>query len=95
MRHLILADKPYAGAKGEGENLVRPFKRCEKAYKEDPLRAKAFNLDVSKAWVKVDHVFARLKSWRALQGLSAWNAKRYDEIVKAVSVLHNLNLGFA
>lgn len=70
MEHLILEDNDYTGAKGEGESLIRPLKRCEKAYEEEPDCAK-------------------LKSWRALQGLFAWNAKRYSEIVKAISVLHN------
>lgn len=95
MNHLILADKAYAGAIDEGKSLVRPFKRCENAYKKDPLCAKSFNRNLSKVRVKVERVFARLKSWRALQGLFAFHAKRYAEIVKAVSVLHNLNLEFA
>jgi len=95
IRHLILADRAYAGAKGEGEGLSRPLKKGETAYREDPEATKEFNRTLSKTRVKVEHVFARLKSWRALQGLFAWKADRYAEIVRAVSVLYNLNLEFA
>ncbi len=95
IEHLILADKAYAGAKEEVECLLRPVKKGETAYRDKPQETKEFNRTLSKTRVKVEHVFARLKSWRALQGLFAWRADRYAEIVKAVSVLYNLNLEFA
>lgn len=91
MQHLILADKAYAGAKREWLNLYRPLKRCELEYKQDKDAAKAYNKGLSQVRVRVEHVFASLKTWRALQGLFAWKATRYAEVIKAVCVLHNLN----
>jgi hypothetical protein len=43
VEHLDLADQAYAGAAGEGGQLVRPVQRGERDYLENPGRAKAFN----------------------------------------------------
>jgi hypothetical protein len=36
VEHLDLADQAYAGAAGEGEQLVRPVQRGERDYLENP-----------------------------------------------------------
>ena len=88
---LVLADKAYAGAKGEHENLFRPIKRNETAYKEDKEKAREFNRGLSKVRVKVEHVFARLKAWRALAGIFPYRWQRLGEVVRALAVVHNMN----
>jgi hypothetical protein len=87
--HLVLADKAYVGASGEGEQLVRPVKRGERAYLENPEKAKAFNRALSKTRVRVEHVFARLKTWRVLSGLFPYRWPRLGEVVRALAVVLN------
>lgn len=88
---LVLADKAYAGAAGENVHLLRPIKRGEKAYKEDPDKAKAFNRSLSKVRVGVEHVFARLKTWRVFAGLFPFKWNRLGEFARAIAVVHNMN----
>jgi DDE superfamily endonuclease len=88
---IILADKAYAGANGENLNLLRPIKRNEASYKANKEGSKKFNRDLSKIRVKVEHVFARIKTWNVLKGIFPFNANRCGEVVKAIAVLHNLN----
>ena len=61
--NLVLGDKAYAGGLGEGEYLLRPIKRGETAYKQDKPTAKEFNRRLSRIRVRIEHVFARLKTW--------------------------------
>jgi hypothetical protein len=89
--HLVLADKAYAGAKGEGEWLLRPIKRGETAYKQDKESAKAFNRGLSKIRVRVEHAFARLKTWKVLSGMFPFKWTRLGEVTRAIAVIHNLN----
>ncbi len=95
LRHLLgqltLADKAYAGAAGEGEHLVRPLKRGERAYRENPEAAKAFNREHARTRVRIEHVFARLKTWRVLSGLFPYRWTRLGEVVRALAVVHNLD----
>jgi hypothetical protein len=88
---LVLADKAYAGAAGEAQYLLRPIKRGESAYKEDKEKAKEFNRGLSKIRVRVEHVFARLKTWKTLSGLFVYKWSRLAEMVRAIAVVHNLN----
>jgi hypothetical protein len=88
---LVLADKAYAGAAGENEHLLRPVKRGELAYKADPEKAKQFNRELSRKRVRVEHVFARLKTWRVLSGIFPFRWQRLGEVVRALAVVHNLN----
>jgi hypothetical protein len=89
------ADKAYAEAAGEGTSLLRPVKRGERAYTENPEQAKAFNRGLSKIRVRVEHVFARLKTWRVLSGLFPYRWPRLGEVVRALAVVHNLDQQFA
>lgn len=93
MKGWMLADKAYVGAAWEGQTLLRPIKRGEQAYRLAPEAARIFNRTLSRIRVKVEHCFARLKTWRVLQGLFPYRASRYGEFVKAIAMLHNLNRG--
>lgn len=89
LKSVMLADKAYAGATGEGSALLRPIKKGERAWKEPG--AARFNEELGKKRVKVEHVFARLKTFRALQGLFPYRWERLGDIVRALAVVHNLN----
>lgn len=87
---LVLGDKAYAGGTGEGACLLRPIKRGENKYKEDPLNAKSFNRQFSNIRVRIEHVFARLKTWKTLSGLFVYRWERLSEVVRAIAVVHNM-----
>lgn len=91
MGQLVLADKAYAGARGEAQYLLRPLKRGENAYKGDKDQAKAFNRGLSKVRVRIEHVFARLKTWRVLAGIFPYRWERLGEVIRALAVVHNMN----
>ena len=94
LKQVVLADKAYVGAKGEGELLLRPHRRSDAAYKTDKDSAKAFNRALSKIRVKVEHVFAQMKHFRVLSNLFPFRPDRYGEVFRAVAVIHNFKLQF-
>jgi hypothetical protein len=75
----VLADKAYAGASGEAE------------YKKDKESAKAFNRGLSKIRVKVEHAFARLKTWRVIAGIFPYRWERLGDFMWALAVVYNMN----
>ena len=86
---LMLADKAYVGAFNEGEGLLRPIKRGERAAKLPA--AQAFNAELSRRRVRIEHVFARLKTFRVLQGLSPYRGEQLGTVLRAIALVHNLN----
>lgn len=88
---LVLADKAYAGATGESQHLLRPVKRGENAWKANPDKAKQFNRELSKRRVRIEHVFARLKTWKVLGGLFPYRWEKLGPVVRALAVVHNRN----
>ena len=86
---LILADKAYVGAFKEGEGLLRPLKRGDRAAKLPA--AQAFNTELSRRRVRIEHVFARLKTFRVLQGLFAYRGEQLSTVLRAITLAHNLN----
>ena len=76
---LILADKAYVGAFNEGEALLRPIKRGERAAKLPA--AQAFNAELSRRRVRIEHVFARLKTFRVLQGLFPYRGEQLGTVL--------------
>lgn len=89
----ILGDKAYAGGIGEGQILFRPIKRNEMAYKSDVMSSKAFNKELSRWRVTVEHVFAQLKNFRILRGIFPLQPKRYELCFKVIALVYNLNRG--
>jgi hypothetical protein len=90
-----LGDKAYAGGKGENTILFRPVKRNETAYKDEKESSKAFNRELSKWRVTVEHVFAQLKNYRILRGIFPLHPTRYGMIFCTIALLHNMNLDVA
>ncbi len=90
----VLADKAYAGADGENTILFRPIKRNEQRWKDDPEAAKAANRVLSKQRVKIEHVFAQLKTWRTIHHDYPNRPETYGTTFKAIAYLHNLELDY-
>lgn len=88
----VLSDKAYAGAKSENKILLRPIKRNEMLYKDHKDISKAFNRELSKWRVTVEHVFAQLKAFKILRNLFPLQPKRYGTCFKAIALVYNLNL---
>jgi hypothetical protein len=87
----VLADKAYAGAVGEGTTLFRPAKRNENAWRNDPAGAKEANRALSKKRVRIEHLFARLKTWRIIGQRFPNRLNTLDDVFKAIAYIHNLS----
>lgn len=86
----VLGDKAYAGAKLEGEGLIRPLRRNEWAYRLQAAQAKAFNRELSRRRGRVEHVVASLKRFRLLGGRFSLALEWYPAAMKAAALVHNL-----
>jgi len=88
----VLSDKAYAGGTGEFETLFRPVKLNERRYRADVAGSRAFNRELSRWRVTVEHIFAQLKAFKILRNLFPLHPKRYSDCFKAVALVYNLNL---
>jgi hypothetical protein len=89
----VLADKAYAGARVEGDMLFRPVKRNEKRWHDDPLHAKAYNSILGRWRVLVEHAFARMKTFRILQGMFSLRVDKLADTFRAIAIIVNIMLG--
>ena len=89
---IVLGDKGYAGGTGENKVLFRPIKRNEIEYKNKTEEAKAFNRELSRWRVTVEHVFAQLKTFKILRGIFPLKASRFGTCFRAIAYIHNINL---
>lgn len=87
--HAILADCAYAGALGDGSFLHRPVRKNEKAYKADTFKAKEQNRRLSLKRVKIEHLFARLKTWRIIHHYFPQHPETFSTVFKAIAYIHN------
>ena len=94
VEHLLdrptLGDKAYAGGKGEGAILFRPIKRNETAWKTDKDECRSSNRELSKKRVRIEHVFARMKTFRILRDMFPCSPDRFGSVFKAIAYIHNL-----
>lgn len=88
---LMLADKAYAGVFDEGAALLRPIKKGERLWHEQPEMAQAFNRALSLKRVRVEHLFARLKTFKVLQGLFPYSPALLGPVMRLLALAHNLN----
>jgi hypothetical protein len=86
----VLADKAYAGAVGEGTVLFRPVRRNEQAWKNGPTGAMVANVLLSKRRVRIEHVFAQLKTWRIIHHDFPLRPRMYATTFRAIAYIHNL-----
>ncbi len=84
-----MADKAYVGL--THCNVTTPVKRNDKPYKKDKLKTKEDNKALSSKRIKVEHVFASLKSWRILKQLHFYNRKMIDMIFQGLVNIYHLN----
>jgi hypothetical protein len=90
---LVLADKAYVGARAEGDRLFRPVKRNETLWRDDPQQAKSYNRLHGRWRVLVEHAFARMKTFRILQGMFSLRAEKLAAVFKAVALIVDIMLG--
>ncbi|MGT2494765.1 transposase family protein [Cupriavidus basilensis] len=57
--------------------------------------AKAHNAALSKIRVRIEHGFARLKTWKVLSGFFPDHWTRLGDVVQALAVVHNTKLAVA
>ena len=61
-------------------------------YREDKEAAKGYNRGLSKIRVRVEHVFAKMKTWKVLSGMFPFKWQRLGVVMRGIAVLHNWNL---
>ena len=88
----VLADKAYVGGNGEGTVLFRPIRRNERQWRDDETAAKSYNAALSKRRVRIEHLFARLKTWRIIHHYYPMRPETYSTTFKAIAYIHNLQV---
>ena len=86
----ILGDKGYSGLREYKVNI--PIKRNELVYKENKSLIKSNNKELSSKRIKVEHVFAYIKSYRIMQRLNYYTKDKIEILFNAMANLYNLSL---
>ena len=86
----ILGDKGYSGLREYKVNI--PIKRNEVKYKENKSLIKSNNKELSSKRIKVEHVFAYIKSYRIMQRLNYYTKDKIEILFNAMANLYNLSL---
>ena len=86
----IIGDKGYSGLREYKVNI--PIKRNELVYKENKDLIKVENKELSSKRIKVEHVFAYIKSYRIMQRLNYYTKHRIEILSNAMANLYNLSL---
>lgn len=86
----ILGDKGYSGLREYKVNI--PIKRNELVYKENKDLIKSNNKELSSKRIKVEHVFAYIKSYRIMQRLNYYTKDKIEILFNAMANLYNLSL---
>lgn len=84
---VMLADKAYVGI--NNERLVSPIRRSDTVFKNNHVASLEFNRNLSKKRIKIEHVFAQLKTWRIIHHYFPSNPERYSTVFTAIAVIHN------
>jgi hypothetical protein len=67
--------------------LFRPVRRNEQAWKSDPSGVKLSNAILSKRRVRIEHVFAQLKTWRIIHHYFPMRPQMYDKTFRAIAFI--------
>ena len=86
----ILGDKGYSGLNEYKVNI--PTKRNEVKYKENKNLSKSENKILSSKRIKVEHVFAYIKSYRIMQRLNYYTKDKIEILFNAIANIYNLSL---
>ena len=85
----ILGDKGYSGIREYKVNI--PIKRNELPYKENKNLSKSENKILSSKRIKVEHVFAYIKSYRIMQRLNYYTNDKIDILFNSIANIYNLS----
>ena len=85
----ILGDKGYSGLREYNINI--PIKRNEIKYKENKELIKSKNKVLSSKRIKVEHVFAYIKSYRVMQRLNYYAKDKIEILFNAITNIYNLH----
>ena len=85
----ILGDKGYSGL--SEYNVTIPIKRNELVYKENKSLIKSKNKELSSKRIKIEHVFAYIKSYRIMQRLNYYSKDKIEILFNAMANIYNLN----
>ena len=85
----ILGDKGYSGLNEYKVNI--PTKRNEVKYKENKNLSKSENKILSSKRIKVEHVFAYIKSYRIMQRLNYYTKDKIDILFNSIANIYNLS----
>ena len=85
----ILGDKGYSGLKEYKVDI--PIKRNEWPYKENKDLVKSNNKVWSSKRIKVEHVFAYIKSYRIMQRLNYYSKDKIEILFNAIANIYNLS----
>ena len=86
----ILGDKGYSGLREYKVDI--PIKRNEIKYKENKDLVKSENKELSSKRIKVEHVFAYIKSYRIMQRLNYYTKDKIEILFNAMANIYNLSL---
>ena len=86
---VVLGDKAYVGL--SRFNVKNPLRKNEVTYKQDKARAKLNNRILSSKRIQVEHVFARLKTYRILTNVYYYTKFKLDMFMKAICNMYNLS----
>ena len=84
----IIGDKGYSGLKEL--KLEIPIKRNEIKYKENKDLSKSNNKSLSNKRIKIEHVFAYIKSFRIMQRLNYYTKNKIEILFNSIANLYNL-----
>ena len=84
----IIGDKGYSGLKEL--KLEIPIKRNEIKYKENKDLSKSNNKSLSGKRIKIEHVFAYIKSYRIMQRLNYYSKQRIEILFNSIVNIYNL-----
>ena len=85
----ILGDKGYSGLREYKVDI--PIKRNEIKYKENKDLVKSENKELSSKRIKVEHVFAYIKSYRIMQRLNYYTKDKIEILFNAMANIYNLS----
>ena len=85
----IIGDKGYSGLKELRVEI--PIKRNELVYKENKDLIKVENKELSSKRIKIEHVFAYIKSYRIMQRLNYYTKDKIEILFNAMANIYNLN----
>ena len=86
----ILGDKGYSRLREYKVNI--PIKRNELVYKENKDLVKSNNKELSSKRLKIEHVFAYIKSYRIMQRLNYYTKDKIEILFNSMANLYNLSL---